>query len=73
MSSAGRARLPWWTGREEATGVPNTIEITLTLRGFEVTTAGRVTRFPSIEDALDYAQQRLRRAEDLRELSRRCE
>ena len=53
--------------------MPNTIEITMTLRGFEVTTGGRVTRFPSIEDAVEYAQQRLQWAKELRELSWRCE
>ncbi len=49
--------------------MPNTVEITMTMRGFEVTMGERVTRFPSIEDALDFAQQRLRYAQELRELS----
>jgi hypothetical protein len=53
--------------------VPNTIEITMTMGGFEVAMGGRVTRFPSIEAALEFAQQRLRWAAELRELSRRCE
>jgi hypothetical protein len=53
--------------------VPDTVEITMTMRGFEVMTGGRVTRFPNIQDALDFAQRRLQRAEELRELSRRCE
>lgn len=53
--------------------MPNTVEIAMTMRGFEVTTGGRVTRFPNIEDALDYAQQRLRWAQELREMSWRCE
>lgn len=53
--------------------MPGTIEITMTLRGFEVSTGGRVARFPSIEAALDFAQQRLQWAKELRELSRRCE
>jgi hypothetical protein len=53
--------------------VPNTVEITMTMRGFEVAMGGRVTRFPSIEDALSFAQQRLQWAKELRELSWRCE
>jgi hypothetical protein len=53
--------------------VTNTIEIKMTVRGVEVTTGGRTASFPSVDDALDFAQQRLRRAEQLRELSARCE
>jgi hypothetical protein len=53
--------------------VPKTVEITMTLRGFEVAMGGRVTRFPTIEDALAFAQQRLRWAQEVRELSWRCE
>jgi hypothetical protein len=53
--------------------VPNTVEITMTMRGFEVTMGGRVTRFPNIEDAVNFAHQRLQWAKDLRELSWRCE
>ena len=53
--------------------MPNTVEITMTMRGFEVTMGGRVTRFPNIEDAVNFAQQRLQWAKDLRELSWRCE
>ena len=53
--------------------MPNTVEITMTMRGFEVTTGGRVTRFPSIEDAIGFVQQRLQWAEELRELKRRVE
>jgi hypothetical protein len=59
--------------REEARDVPNSIEITMTMRGFEVTMGGRVTRFPSIEDAMTFAQQRLQWAEELRELKRRVD
>jgi hypothetical protein len=58
---------------KEAMDVPNTVEITMTMRGFEVTMGERVTRFPSIEDALDFAQQRLRHAQEVRELSWRFE
>jgi hypothetical protein len=53
--------------------VPGTVEITMTLRGFEVTTGGHVARFPNIEAALDFAQRRLQWAKELRELSWRCE
>ena len=59
--------------RGEARNVPGTVEITMTLRGFEVTAGGRVARFPNIEAAMDFAQQRLQWAKELRELSRRCE
>jgi hypothetical protein len=53
--------------------MPNTVEITMTMRGFEVTMGGRVTRFPSIEAAMTFAQQRLQWAEELRELKRRVD
>ncbi len=53
--------------------VPRTVEITITAQGFDVALAGRVTRFVSLEDAVDFAQQKLRSAQQLRELSRRCE
>lgn len=53
--------------------MPNTVEITMTMRGFEVTMGGRVTRFPNVEAAVTYAQQRLQWAEELRELKRRVD
>jgi hypothetical protein len=53
--------------------MPNTVEITMTMRGFEVTMGSQVTRFPSIEAAMTYAQQRLQWAEELRELKRRVD
>ena len=60
-------------GREGAIDMPNTIEITMTRRGFEVTVAGRTALFPTIDEVLGYTQQRLRRAHELREMSARCE
>jgi hypothetical protein len=53
--------------------VPNTIEIKTTMRGFAVTTGERTASFPTIEDVLDFARQRLRLEQELRELARRCE
>lgn len=49
------------------------VEITMTMRGFEVRTGGRASRFPTIEAALEFASQRLHWANEIRELSRRCE
>jgi hypothetical protein len=50
-----------------------TIEITMTGRGFIVNLANRTERFAHLEDALDFARQRLQHAQDLRDLSARCE
>ena len=55
------------------TTMPDTVEIAMTARGFEVTVGGHTARFPSIDDAFEFAQRRLRHAKDLRELSARCE
>lgn len=49
------------------------IEIKMTTRGFEVTTRGRTAAFPSMDEAFDFAQQRLHEAWCVREISRRCE
>jgi hypothetical protein len=51
----------------------NKVEITMTPRGFDVTTGTHTSHFPSIADAVDFAQRRLQQAQDLRELSARCE
>ena len=53
--------------------MPNTVEITMTFRGYEVRTGTRVSRFASLEDALEFASQKLHWASDLRDLSQRCE
>lgn len=53
--------------------MPTTVEITMTGQGFEVTTGGQSARFPTIDDAWEFARQRLRRAQELRELAARCE
>lgn len=51
----------------------NAIEIKMTRRGFEVTTGSRTSAFSKMEQALDFAQQRLQHALTLREISDRCE
>lgn len=51
----------------------NTVEITMTPRGYEVRMGARVSRFASIEDAIGFASERLHWAHELRDLSRRCE
>jgi hypothetical protein len=51
----------------------NSVEIKMTGRGFDVSVAGRTSSFPQMDQALEYAQQRLRRAVELVELSARCE
>lgn len=53
--------------------MPNTVEITMTRRGFEVTVGERTAAFSTLGDAFDFAQQRLARAVALRELKERCE
>lgn len=49
------------------------IEIRLGPRDFQVTTGGQTARFRTIDEALDFARQRLRLAQEVRELSMRCE
>lgn len=49
------------------------VEIKMTAGGFEVTAGGHTLRFPKVDDALDFAQQRLRHAQHVRDLSTRCE
>jgi hypothetical protein len=56
-----------------ATDMPNTVEIIIAPRGWEVRMGARVSRFASIEDALEFASQRLNWARELRELKQRCE
>jgi hypothetical protein len=53
--------------------MPNTVEITMTSNGYEVRVGAQINRFRSVDDALDFASQRLRWASDLRELSWHCE
>jgi hypothetical protein len=53
--------------------MPGAIEIKMTTRGFEVTMRGRTAAFPRMDEAFDFAQQRLQEAWQLREVSRRCE
>jgi hypothetical protein len=49
------------------------VEIKMTRRGFDVSFAGRTSSFPQMDKALEFAQERLRRAVELRDLSARCE
>jgi len=53
--------------------MPNTIEVTMTRRGFEVKAGGRTMAFSTMSDAFDFAQQRLQHAWQLRALKDRCE
>jgi hypothetical protein len=53
--------------------MPNTVEITMAPRGWEVRMGTRVTRFASVEDALEFASERLNWAHELRALKQRCE
>ena len=53
--------------------MPKTVEITMTPGGYEVRMGSQVNRFPSVEDALDFASQRLNWAIHLRDLKQRCE
>ncbi len=46
-----------------------TVEIGMTPSGFEVTIGGRSDRFAGLDEALVVAQEWLRRAQELRELS----
>lgn len=57
----------------QVTVMTATVEITMTYRGFVVTTRGRTAEFTSLTDAFDFAQERIRLAQELSELSRRCE
>jgi hypothetical protein len=45
----------------------------MTTSGFEVTVGLNTTRFPQLDDAFAFAQQRLRDIQRIRELSNRCE
>ncbi|HZC72661.1 MAG TPA: hypothetical protein VE442_18330 [Jatrophihabitans sp.] len=51
----------------------NTVEITMTQRGYEVTAAGRTADFRRLEDAVGFARQRMERAQALRELKTRID
>lgn len=50
-----------------------TVEIGMTPNGFEVTMGGRSDRFACLAEALVAAQEWLRRAQELRELSERID
>jgi hypothetical protein len=54
---------------EEVTVMPKTVEIRMTLGGFEVAVGGRIEKFSCLEDAVAFAHDRLGRAQQLRELS----
>jgi hypothetical protein len=49
--------------------MPKTVEIRMTLGGFEVAVGGRIEKFSCLEDAVAFAHDRLGRAQQLRELS----
>ena len=51
----------------------STIEIRMTPAGFDVTVGDRTVRFPRMDEALQFAERRLQHAQNLRELSARCE
>ena len=51
----------------------NTIEITMTRRGFDVRMGARTATFPQLQDAVRFAEQRLEHFARVRELSDRCE
>ena len=48
--------------------MPNELTITMTSRGFEVRLGTHVSQFPSVKDAVEFAQERLRYAVELRNL-----
>jgi hypothetical protein len=48
-----------------------TVQIRMTQRGFEVVSAAGSTTFAELDDAVRFAQARLQRAQDIRELSAR--
>ena len=49
--------------------MPKTVTITMTPAGFEVTVGGQTDRFARLDDAVALAQERLGRAQHVRELS----
>lgn len=51
--------------------MPRTIEISMTPRGFDVTTGGRTASFKDLQQAVEFARSRLARAEEIRDLSAR--
>ena len=53
--------------------MPGEIEIRMTRRGFEVVAGKRTTAFGDMRQALVFVEERLQRAEALRDLSARCE
>jgi hypothetical protein len=59
--------------RAEASDMPKTVGITMTAGGYEVRMGTQVSRFPSVEDAVDFASRRLNWANHLRDLKQRCE
>jgi hypothetical protein len=53
--------------------MPDTVEITMAPRGWDVRMGAQVSRFANIEDAVEFASQRLHWARELRDLKQRCE
>jgi hypothetical protein len=53
--------------------MPKTLQIKIIGAGFEVTIGGQTDRFSQLGDAVAYAQERLGRVQQLRDLSARIE
>jgi hypothetical protein len=53
----------------EVSAMPKTLQIRMTGAGFEVTSGDQTSRFAQLGDAVAFAQERLARAQQLRELS----
>jgi hypothetical protein len=53
--------------------MPKTLQIKIIGAGFEVTIGGQTDRFSHLGDAVAYAQERLGRVQQLRDLSARIE
>ena len=76
MMSIGRVPFDAFVDEGRSNGardMPNTVEITMAPRGWEVRMGARVSRFANVEDTLEFASQRLHWARELRELKQRCE
>jgi hypothetical protein len=48
-----------------------TVEITMTQRGFQVSSPAGTATFKNLEEAVEFARARLQRAHDIREISAR--
>jgi hypothetical protein len=57
----------------EVSGMPKTVHIRMTGAGFEVTSGDQTRQFSHLGDAVAFAQERLGRAQHLRELSSHIE